>query len=100
MVRLLAGRKGVFWLSQIEWTESFKRHYRKYTRHDDALRQQTQKAIRLMATNLSYPSLRAKPLKAAPGSWECSINAGWRLIFKRDGNVLRLLTMGPHDDLP
>lgn len=87
-------------MNKLEYTEAFKRHYRKHTKNNAAIKKQINNAIEKMAADLSYPSLRVKPLQAEKGKWEASVNMDYRIIFTREAGVIRLLSVGPHDWLP
>ena len=79
---------------QIERTDRFKRAYKELTKDDQA---RAQKALRLLAENQRYPSLRVKKIKGAENIWEARVSRSIRLTFEMASDVILLRNIGAHD---
>lgn len=71
-----------------------------YARLPKSIQKKVNKAIRLLAEDPRYPSLRSKPIEGAPGIYEARVDWQYRLTYERlPGNVLRLRVVGKHDNV-
>lgn len=64
-----------------------------------SIQKKVNKALRLLAEDPRYPSLRSKPIEGAPGIYEARVYRQYRLTYERlPGDVLRLRVVGVHDE--
>jgi len=57
-----------------------------------------QKAIRNLAVDIRYPSLRARKIKEAGYVWEARASRSLRLTFQIEGDTIPLRNIGHHDE--
>lgn len=75
----------------------FKKDYQKLPL---SIKKKTEKQLRILAKNLTHPSLRVKKMKGQSGKyqfWEARIDQFWRMSFLKARNEIRLCRLGPHD---
>ncbi len=60
------------------------------------LRSRVMDAIQRLRVDPGHPGLKAHRIKNTPGKWECYVNQGWRIIYDREGDMLRLWRLGDH----
>ena len=83
-------------MPEIETTERFEAAYGNLP---VAIRKKVIKALRLLAEDPRYPSLRTKPIQGAAGLYEARVDRDYRMTYERlPGDVLRLRVVGKHDD--
>ncbi len=75
-------------------TKRFKRSYRSLPQDDQ---KRVQKALRQMAEDLRYPSLRVKRIQGTSKIWEARASRFLRITFEVEGEDLILRNVGPHD---
>ncbi len=75
------------------------RFIKDYGRLPAELRRQAKRKLRLLAADLSHPSLRVKRVRSRKGVYEGSITMDYRLLFRIEGNCLILERIGRHDVL-
>ncbi|HEY9822358.1 MAG TPA: type II toxin-antitoxin system mRNA interferase toxin, RelE/StbE family [Candidatus Sericytochromatia bacterium] len=93
-------------MTQLVWTPTFSRAFKRLVRQNPQLRPQIERILHQLAEDPLYPSLRTHKLKGdLAGRWSCSIDYSNRLVFKfvenPDSNEeeILLLTLGSHDDV-
>lgn len=79
----------------IERSEKFKTEYKKLPL---VIKKKFEKQLRFLQSNLRHPSLRAKKVSGLRDIWEARIDRSYRFSFTIDGNALRLIIIGPHDE--
>lgn len=55
-----------------------------------AVRRAFEKQLRLLATNLLHPSLRAKKYDESADLWQARVNRDWRFYFTIAGDTYRI----------
>ena len=75
-------------------TRRFKRSYRSLSEEDQ---KRVQKALRQMADDLRYPSLRVKRIQGTAKIWEARASRSLRITFEVEGEHLILRNVGQHD---
>lgn len=70
-----------------------------YVKLPTEIQRRVDKKIKLLAENLSHPSLRVKKVKGKRNIYEGSINMGYRFLFLITENAYILLRIGRHDIL-
>ena len=75
-------------------TRRFKRSYRSLSQEDQ---KRVQKALRQMADDLRYPSLRVKRIQGTSKIWEARASRSLRITFEVEGENLILRNVGSHD---
>ncbi len=78
---------------KLQFTEEFKRGYRKLSKSE---RKAIIQALHHLRTNPSYPSLGAKKMQKFKGRWEARASRDIRILFLVDGQVITLLVCGHH----
>ncbi len=81
---------------KITRSDLFKRDYKKLP---EKVKVQTDKVLRLLATDLSHPSLRTKKIKSRENIWEARITKNYRLSFQIIGDACILRRIGKHDEI-
>jgi addiction module RelE/StbE family toxin len=87
-------------------TSKFKRAYRKFTKHDAALRKRIDAAIEQMQVDVFARKLGAHKLSGVlSGLWACSCGYDCRIVFaievdaETHDEVIILLDIGTHDEV-
>ncbi len=75
-------------------TRRFKRSYRSLSQKDQ---KRVQKALRQMADDLRYLSLRVKRIQGTSKIWEARASRSLRITFEVEGENLILRNVGSHD---
>jgi mRNA-degrading endonuclease RelE of RelBE toxin-antitoxin system len=77
-------------------TNPFKEDFQKLP---DEIKRRVEKALRLLATDLRHPSLRARIVDKRRRIWKANINGGYRFTFQilKDGYLLR--AVGSHKEM-
>lgn len=84
-------------MPEIYLSNRFKKAYRKLP---EQLQKKVNKAMRLLAKDIRYPSLRTKPVQGAPGIYEARVDRSCRLTYERlPGDALLLRVVGEHDQV-
>jgi mRNA interferase RelE/StbE len=78
----------------LERSERFRRSYRKLAEHE---KDRVRKALRLFATDMRHPSLRAKRMQGAADVWEARASRELRFTFEVIDGGVRLRNVGHHD---
>lgn len=73
-----------------------KKFYPKLSTHKQKA---TDKSINLLMVNPRHPSLDFKPIRGTRDCYEVSVNGGHRMTMKKNGKILYLRKVGPHDIL-
>jgi len=81
---------------KITQSDSFKRDYKKLP---EKVKDQTDKALQLLTTNLPHPSLRAKKIKSRENIWEVRVTKDYRFNFEIRGDTYILRSIGKHDEV-
>jgi len=61
-----------------------------------AVRRAFDKMVRLLASNLLYPSLRAKKYDESQDLWQARVTKGWRFYFKIEDDTYIITRIIPH----
>ena len=69
--------------------------YRRLPRH---IREKTKRAHRLFLSNPSHTSLDFKPIRAMNGVYSARIDDQYRVLGRRDGNVIYWYWIGHHSE--
>jgi mRNA-degrading endonuclease YafQ of YafQ-DinJ toxin-antitoxin module len=81
-------------------TQHFSERFRKrYGKLETALQRQVDKTVIRLIENPFHPALQAHSIKSAKFYWEAYINAGWRLIYRTEGDELFVVDVVAHDDI-
>ncbi len=84
-------------MPEIYISARFKKAYRNLP---EQLRQKVKKAMRLLAEDIRYPSLRTKPVQGASGVYEARVDRGCRMTYERlPGDALLMRVVGKHDEV-
>ncbi len=76
-----------------------KRFLKDYRNLPPPLQARVDAKLALLANDISYPSLRVKHLRSAPGVHEGRVNDSCRFLFSITADAYVLLRVGPHDIL-
>jgi mRNA-degrading endonuclease YafQ of YafQ-DinJ toxin-antitoxin module len=82
-------------MMRIEFTARFERAY---VALEAGQTEQVDKALRLLAADPRYPSLRTKKMEGWKGIWEARASESLRLTFEMQGDTIRLRNVGLHDE--
>ena len=92
-------------MRKLVWDNSFRRAFRKRTRHNPKLKMQIFQALEQLALDPFHPSLKTHKLKGSlEGLWACWVEYDCRIIFlfERDPeggeDVILLVDIGSHDE--
>jgi len=90
----------------INWSNSFKRSFRKITSNDSNLRNKILEIMKTLQTDPFSDKLRTHKLKGIlEGVWSCSVNYNIRLVFDFVKNSssgeteILLIDIGTHDEI-
>ncbi len=93
-------------MTQLVWSSTFIRAFKRLIRQNPQLRPQIEKTLQQLAEDPFHPSLRTHKLKGdLSGRWSCSIDYSNRIVFKfvnnpdTDEEEILLLTLGSHDEV-
>jgi len=78
---------------KIKRSKTFKQRYKKAP---PEIQRRTEKALRLLVSDLRHPSLRAKIIDPSRRIWQARISRSWRLYFRMADDTYELLTMRRH----
>ncbi len=81
---------------QLIQTSHFKRDYKKLPL---SIQKRTDEKLKLLAQNLSYPSLRIKRVRKYKDIFEGSVTKDYRFLFQITTEGYILLRIGKHDIL-
>lgn len=81
---------------RITRADSFKRDYKKLP---EEMKVRADKALRLLAANLSHPSLKAKKIKSREAIWEARVSRGYRFSFEMRGDTYILRRIGKRKEV-
>lgn len=68
-----------------------------YTKLPHPIQKKADKKFALLIMNYRYPSLRARKMSGRE-SFEARIDLNYRFTFQIEGDVIYILTIGPHDE--
>ncbi len=77
-------------------TQSFKEDFQKLS---DEMKKRTEKALRLLSTNLRHPSLRTRIVEKKKRIWKANINGGYRFTFQIEEDAYILRAVGTHEEM-
>ncbi|GAB4204925.1 MAG: hypothetical protein Fur006_60520 [Coleofasciculaceae cyanobacterium] len=93
-------------MTQLVWSSTFIRAFKRLIRQNPQLRPQIEQTLQQLAEEPFHPSLRTHKLKGdLSGRWSCSIDYSNRIVFKfannpdTDEEEILLLTLGSHDEV-
>jgi mRNA-degrading endonuclease RelE of RelBE toxin-antitoxin system len=69
-----------------------------YTSLEAVDQDRVKKALRLLAKDLKYPSLRVKKIQGTKGIWEARASRSLRITFQIEEGSILLRTVGRHDE--
>lgn len=78
----------------LEATQTFIRLYRKLPQD---LKERTQKALELLQSNPSHPSLGHKKMAGQKDLFEVRVSNNYRITYQRIGDTAYLRKIGTHD---
>ena len=73
-----------------------RRSEKDYRAAPSAVQKAFEKQARLLANNLSHPSLRAKKYDEATGVWQARVNRDWRFYFLIQRGTYLVVAITPH----
>ncbi len=79
---------------RLQFTDRFRRAYTDLT---DADAERVDQALRLLAKDPRYPSLRVKRVQGTEHVGEARASVSLRITFEMHGGLLILRMVGPHD---
>ena len=79
---------------KITRTARFKKAWKELSEEEKDL---TRKALRNLATDLQYPSLRVKKMQGVEHIWEDRVSHSLRMTFEIEGNTIIVRNIGQHD---
>lgn len=79
---------------RVEASEIFKRLYKKLPAE---IKERTQKALELLVSNPSHPSLGHKKMAGQEDIFEVRVTQNYRLTYQRIGDIAYLRKIGTHD---
>lgn len=79
----------------IETSSRFDRHYELLP---PAIREKTDKAMRLLVADFRHPGLRAHPVRSHPGVFEAYVDDKYRMTFERRGDVFIMRNVDNHEE--
>ena len=79
---------------KITRTARFKKAWKELSEEEKDL---TRKALRNLATDLQYPSLRVKKMQRVEHIWEARVSHSLRMTFEIEGNTIIVRNIGQHD---
>jgi mRNA interferase RelE/StbE len=82
-------------MMRVEFTTRFERAYAALEVNQA---EQVDKALRLLAADPRYPSLRVKKMEGRKGVWEARASESLRLTFEMRGDSILLRNVGLHDE--
>jgi mRNA-degrading endonuclease RelE of RelBE toxin-antitoxin system len=74
-------------------SDTFKLRFKKAPQD---IQRRTEKVLRLLLTDLQYPSLRAKIIDETRRIWQVRVSHSWRLYFRIEDDTYKLLTLRKH----
>ena len=77
----------------IELTERVRKDYQAFPK---PIQKKFKKQLRFLTENPRHPSLRIHRIRGSSDYWEFYIDAAYRCVFRREGNVYYLIAAGPH----
>lgn len=81
-------------------TAIYKRAYKNFIRKHPELMEKIKERLELLQNNPSDPLLKTHPLTGKlKGLMSCWISYEYRIVFKKNGDVLFLLNVGSHDEV-
>ena len=75
-------------------TANFVKRYKKLP---DSIKKQIDKQISYLEIDFFHPSLNSKKKSGFTDWWEFRVSKGYRMAGKKDGDMIILHTVGPHD---
>jgi mRNA-degrading endonuclease RelE of RelBE toxin-antitoxin system len=73
-----------------------RRSEKDYRSAPPAIQKAFDKQVRLLAKNLSHPSLHAKKYDAAADLWQARVNRDWRFYFLIQDDTCFIVAIIPH----
>lgn len=61
------------------------------------IQKKVKKQFFLLEQDFFYPSLHTKKMSGMPGEWEIRIDCHYRASFRKDGDIVTIDALGPHD---
>ncbi|MBM4045269.1 MAG: type II toxin-antitoxin system mRNA interferase toxin, RelE/StbE family [Planctomycetes bacterium] len=90
----------------LDWTAPFGRAFKRAVRRQPELRDRIERVLRQLAEDPFHPTLHSHKLKGAlSGAWACTVDYDNRILFEvaedptSHEEVIRLLTLGTHDEV-
>ncbi len=75
-----------------------KRFRHAYLSLENEDQERVKKALRWMAKDLKYPSLRVRKIQGTTGIWEARASRSLRITFQIEEGALLLRNVGHHDE--
>jgi mRNA-degrading endonuclease RelE of RelBE toxin-antitoxin system len=69
---------------------------RQFAKAPDNVQRSTDKALRLLLSNLQHPSLRAKIIDETRRIWQARVSQSWRIYFRIEQDAYTLLVLRRH----
>ena len=76
-------------------TGRFKKAWKQLNEDEKEL---ARKALRNLAADIRYPTLRVKKMKGVEQLWEARASRSLRMTFRIEGDVIILRNIGRHDE--
>ena len=61
------------------------------------IRKKAEKQLRFLIVDIFHSSLRTKKLSGRAGVWEARIDYHYRMTFQKEGDMIIIRAIGPHD---
>jgi len=74
-------------------SNTFKRRFKKAP---EEIQRRTEKALRLLISDLKHPSLRAKVIDERRRIWQARVSRDWRLYLRIEDDTYEILTLWKH----
>lgn len=81
---------------EVARTDKFKKAYKNLTDED---KRRAEKALRLLVSNMSHPSLKVKRIRHTQRIWEARVSRKMRMTFEIQDDLLLLRNIGQHDKI-
>lgn len=62
-----------------------------------SIQKKVKKQFLFLERDFFYPSLYTKKMASIPGEWEIRIDWHYRACFRKDGDIVTIDALGPHD---
>lgn len=93
-------------MSKLAWGTSFRRAFKRYTRHNQARQRRVLETLDELASDPFHPTLKTHKLSGElKGLWACSVEYDCRIVFAFEPDpdtgedLIVLIDLGTHDEV-